>query len=384
MKKYKKLHDKKKISIIGFGMYKGAENKEGDEKWLKSLLYGLKKGINLIDTAQKYRNGKSEKILGKAIKIYQKKNKREYLTIISKVGLLPKYFYTQNLQTKIGIKKNNINNALNFCIDTKYINWSIDNSLKLLEIKYLDYYLLHNPEIALLKTGGYKKILNALDTLQTLKENGKIKYYGIATWNGLRRSSSSKMHINLLKIITYLNKKYGKKNGFKCIEAPLSIGMTDVYHYRSNFKKENMSLIELLKKFNINFFSSASLYEGKIQELVNLNRIFNTKKKHNMSNEIVNSKISLPKSDNSLSQFFNYLADLKNKKIDLYKILKINNKSEDLFKNSLQIIASMSFINCNLVGMETKELVKKNMNYIENKNLSKKDCRKISNRILNL
>ena len=58
-----------------------------DKEILKSIFYGLKRGINVIDTAQKYRNGRSERLIRKVLK----KNKRETLIILTKVGLLPNY-----------------------------------------------------------------------------------------------------------------------------------------------------------------------------------------------------------------------------------------------------------------------------------------------------
>ena len=70
--KYKYLFDGKKISRFGFGLYKGENSNKGDTEMLKSIIYGLKKGINVIDTAQRYRNGRSEKIIKCGILFIQK------------------------------------------------------------------------------------------------------------------------------------------------------------------------------------------------------------------------------------------------------------------------------------------------------------------------
>ena len=70
--KYNYLFDGRKISKLGFGLYKGENSKKGDDLILKNIIFGLSRGINVIDTAQRYRNGRSEKVIKKILDIYKK------------------------------------------------------------------------------------------------------------------------------------------------------------------------------------------------------------------------------------------------------------------------------------------------------------------------
>ena len=169
--KYKKLFDGRKVSNFGFGLYKGLETKNKDKQIIESINFGLSKGINVIDTAQKYRNGRSERLINKVLK---KTKKRESLILISKTGLIPSHILKKKILKKISVKKSNCLPKNNYSIDPNYISWSVDNSLKLMNTNYIDFYLLHNPEYSLLLKNGYKKIIEALKILEIKRKEKKI------------------------------------------------------------------------------------------------------------------------------------------------------------------------------------------------------------------
>lgn len=371
--KYKKLHDGRKISELGIGLYKGKETIEGDKLLYESLIYGLNNGINVIDTAQRYRNGQSEKLVKKIIKKFKN---REKLIIISKTGLIPNYVKKKNILKNLKIKKSNFHKLNNFCIDPNYINWSLENSLKLMGTNYIDFYLLHNPEYALLLKDGYKKIINAFKILEKKRDEKKILYYGIATWNGLRRLNNNKYQLNLTKIIYDLEKDLGKNHGFRCLEAPLSIGMPDLLNYNN---KNFFNLQNFLKKNKINFFSSASLYEGNLFELSELNKIYNsTLNRSDLPNEIYSASVSFPKSENSLRRLFILLENLKKNNIVFEKILLKIFKNKNIYGIAINLLKVLPFIKSSLIGMEQKKYVIYNLKEFEYKlNVRQKNYLKV-------
>lgn len=85
--------------------------KKKDE--IAAIRYGLDNGLNIIDTAEMYGDGKSEKLIGEAIRDYD----RDQLFLISK--FYP-YHATPELERK-----------------------SLEASLERLGTDYLDLYLLH-------------------------------------------------------------------------------------------------------------------------------------------------------------------------------------------------------------------------------------------------
>ncbi len=363
---YRKLHDGRKISNIGFGLYKGQISQKYDQQLIKCINYGIKKGVNVIDTAQKYRDGRSEKILKKIKSI--KKSRKNFI-LISKVGLVADYVKKKNILKKLKVKKEDCLPRNDFCIDPQYINWSLDNSLKLTGLEYIDFYLLHNPEYALQLKNGFKKIINALKILEKKRSEGKIHYYGIATWSGLRRFKGNKNRLDLYKILKKLNQIFGKHHGFRCLEAPLSIAMPDILNHKIS-KKEN--LFKFLNKNKINFFTSATLYEGNLNKFQDLNKIYNSSKQlKDSTNELNQINITFPKSENSIRRLFILLENLKNNSINLEVLSKKFSKSKDIIGLTINFIKILNDIKCNLIGMEKKEFVLKNIRELNHQLKSK-------------
>lgn len=109
---------------------------------IEALQYGIDLGMNMIDTAELYGEGKAENIAGNAIKKYN----REDIYIVSKV--VPE-------------------NA-----SKKHMYSSLECSLKLLGTDYLDMYLLHWRADA--------DIAEVVYIMEDLKDQGKIKRWGVS------------------------------------------------------------------------------------------------------------------------------------------------------------------------------------------------------------
>lgn len=109
-------------------------------------------GINFIDSAEIYGDGEGERRVGEAIR-----GKRDQWIV----------------STKFGIRRGNNGERIeNVRPDT--IRVSLENSLKRLQTDYVDIYLYHSsPDNNLIGEGR--------EVLETLKQEGKIRFYGIST-----------------------------------------------------------------------------------------------------------------------------------------------------------------------------------------------------------
>lgn len=139
------LKDGAKIPCLGQGTWYLGENKAKEESEIKTLQYGVENGMYLIDTAEMYGNGKSELLVGKAIKKYN----RNDVFIVSKV-------YPWNAG------KDNIFDA---CKD----------SLSRMNIEYLDMYLLH--------WRGNIPLKETVDCMEELVKQGKIRRWGVSNFD---------------------------------------------------------------------------------------------------------------------------------------------------------------------------------------------------------
>jgi diketogulonate reductase-like aldo/keto reductase len=146
----KKLTNGFEIPEFGIGTWlmggtKVRDPKNDDKGDVEAIQQAIQMGITHIDTAENYAEGQAEKIVGMAIKDFQ----REALFIVSKVG-------------KNHLKEHDVINSAKATLDR-------------LGTKYLDLYLIHapNPEVPL------KETMKALDSLHA---NGLIKYIGVSNF----------------------------------------------------------------------------------------------------------------------------------------------------------------------------------------------------------
>ena len=113
----------------------------------------IEKGINMIDTAPIYGNGRSEKVIGKAIK-----GKRDRVFIATKCGLQ---------QKGSSIQPN---------LSASFIREEIDNSLRRLDLETIDLYQCHFPDIN-------TPLEETFTELKKLVIEGKIRYIGVSNFD---------------------------------------------------------------------------------------------------------------------------------------------------------------------------------------------------------
>jgi aryl-alcohol dehydrogenase-like predicted oxidoreductase len=141
-----------KVSEISFGAWAigGAWGQVSDEESLAALNQAIDSGINFLDTADVYGNGRSHRLIAEL-----KKSRKEEIIVATKMGRrLPK-------QTVEGYSRENLT------------SWVEDN-LRGLETEALDLVQLHCPP-----TSAYyhPEIFGVLDDLV---QAGKIRFYGVS------------------------------------------------------------------------------------------------------------------------------------------------------------------------------------------------------------
>lgn len=147
------------VSVLGFGcmrlpvIEKGYEHLSIMEKPVnvdeaeRLLVYAAENGINYFDSAYVYHGGKSEGILGRAIRPYRNK-----------------VYIATKLPVMLVQKRSDVERF-------------IDEQLKRLDTNYIDFYLLHG-----LNRLGWSlmKEYEALAFLDKLKSDGRIRYVGFS------------------------------------------------------------------------------------------------------------------------------------------------------------------------------------------------------------
>lgn len=138
------------ISAIGFGCMSLGEDQVANEQLLHRA---IELGINFFDTADLYQKGWNEISVGKALK-----TKRDKLIIATKAG---------NQWRADG-------SGWDWNPGKEYILQCADESLKRLQTDYIDLYQLHGGTID-------DPIDETIAAFEQLKQQGKIRYYGISS-----------------------------------------------------------------------------------------------------------------------------------------------------------------------------------------------------------
>lgn len=139
-------------------------------------------GITFYDTSDHYSLGRSEELLGKAFR-----GRRERVIIASKVGTRYTRWARIALQARPLLRpmqrllrpfRRPLQRARaahrRHDFSRSYLRCSVQRSLRRLRTDYLDVLQLHKPPPAVLRDA------EVLDELETLRREGKIRYYGIA------------------------------------------------------------------------------------------------------------------------------------------------------------------------------------------------------------
>ncbi|WP_431801118.1 aldo/keto reductase [Halobacillus andaensis] len=115
----------------------------------------LQLGVDLFDHADIYGKGKSEEVFAEAINMND--DVREKI----------------KLQTKCGIRDGF------FDFSKEHILESVEGSLRRLKTDYIDSYLLHRPDVLM-------EPEEVAEAFTTLKESGKVRYFGVSNQNPMQ------------------------------------------------------------------------------------------------------------------------------------------------------------------------------------------------------
>ena len=133
------------VPAVGQGTWHIGDDAAMREREVEAIRTGIDSGMTLIDTAEMYGYGKSELVVGDAIKPYD----RSKLFIVSKV--LPQNAGKRNMRR------------------------SCEESLKRLGTDYLDLYLYH--------WRGSIPLRETVECLQELKDGGLIREWGVSNFD---------------------------------------------------------------------------------------------------------------------------------------------------------------------------------------------------------
>jgi len=147
--------------VLGGGPTWGQETDDAES--VRAIQGALDLGINLIDTAPAYGWGRSERVLGQALK-----GRRHQAVLATKCGL---WWEDErgSFFTELAGKK------MYRSLRSDTIQLEIENSLRRLEVDHIDLYQTHWPSTP----PEHTPIAETMETLLKLKQQGKIRAIGV-------------------------------------------------------------------------------------------------------------------------------------------------------------------------------------------------------------
>ncbi|GIU72700.1 MAG: aldo/keto reductase [Candidatus Nitrosocaldaceae archaeon] len=271
------------LTSIGMGTYLGTTSKEEDRMIIDAIKLSVSNGaINVIDTAINYRSQKSERAIRRAVEDMIDNNliRRDEIFISTKNGYITddgdldmdiwQYIQTRLINTGI-IKPEDISSGYH-CMKISYLEDQLERSRRNLGLETIDLLYLHNAIESQVYDVGRDRFMQMLkDVFEFYEEKrmeGKIRYYGLATWNCFRVKEDHIEYLNLYDIVK-MAESIKKDHGFKFIQLPFNLAMPEALTLKNqHIDNEQMNIIDAADRLGIGIFTSVPLMQGKILDRI--------------------------------------------------------------------------------------------------------------------
>lgn len=266
------------ISSIGLGTYLGEPTAEADAAYTQAVRLAVASGINLLDTAINYRHQRSERNIGAALRKMASAGelRRDEVVICTKAGYLsfdsevppnPGAYFRAEFVEKGILNPADLAGGMH-CMSPGYLSDQLERSRRNLGLETIDVFYVHNPETQLGEVPRERfrqRLGEAFAMLEDAVKAGKIRYYGVATWNGFRVPPTARDAMGLAETAEIAQQAGGEQHHFRFVQLPFNLGMPEAYAYSNQtWGKENVSLLEAAARAGVMVVGSATLSQGQL------------------------------------------------------------------------------------------------------------------------
>ena len=271
------------LSSVGLGTYLGDPGPAKDHGYHDAIVAALRGGINVIDTAINYREQRSERVVGAAVRALVRDAlvARDELFVSTKGGFVPgdadaadPRQAIQDAYVATGLLTRETFVAGCHCMSPAYLADQVRRSRDNLGLETLDLYYVHNPETQLgagvAEDEFYGRLGEAFRQLERSKAAGHIARYGIATWDGLRTPPGEQGHLSLSRVIAAAKEAADAEGapgvGLGAVQAPLNLAMPEAVTATTQRTAAGATvpLAEALRASGLAFFTSGSILQGRL------------------------------------------------------------------------------------------------------------------------
>ena len=269
------------LSNVGIGTYLGDPDVRTDDLVTNAVKQSITSGINVVDTAINYRSQKAERSVGKSILelIQEEKILRDQIFLSSKNGYVTNdadvqlgfWEYVKEEYSQKGIIKEGDVTSGYHCMTPTFLSDQLDRSLKNLGLECVDLMYLHNAVEGQIKDVSKEQFLENLKAVFELyeqkRDEGKIKFYGMATWECFRVPNDNPQYLSLEDTVNMAKKIGGDNHGFRFIQLPFNMNFDQALLKKTQLLgNENVSALEAAETLGIGVFTSVPFMQGRLLE----------------------------------------------------------------------------------------------------------------------
>lgn len=248
------------LSSVGIGTYLGAADDARDAGYAAAIARALELGIDVVDTASNYRDGRSERVVGRVLATVA----RDEIFVASKAG------FVRSVPAGLVAPTELVGGM--HCISPRFLAHQLAQSRERLGLATLDCYYVHNPETQLgeIDRATFRdRMRAAFATLEAAASAGEIRSYGIATWDGLRVPSDAPLHLDLAELVALAREVAGEAHRFRFVQLPINLAMPEAAALPT---QRGRTVLDLAGELELYVMSSASILQGRLAETLAMTR----------------------------------------------------------------------------------------------------------------
>jgi aryl-alcohol dehydrogenase-like predicted oxidoreductase len=265
------------FSSIGVGTYLGDADDETDARYAEAVTRAVELGANVVDTAANYRFQRSERSIGAAWRELDVRGfARDEILVCTKGGYLPfdgeppldVRHYVEETFVKPGIADFADFAGGSHCMTPRYLESQLSQSLVNMGLTCVDVYYVHNPESQLAAVPAaefWQRLRAAFEFLEQGVADGKIRNYGVASWNGFRAEPDARDYHSLEQMADLAKEIAGDKHHFRFIQVPFNLAMPEALFFQNQkLGDEYVSALKAAEGLGITAIASGSLLQGQV------------------------------------------------------------------------------------------------------------------------
>jgi aryl-alcohol dehydrogenase-like predicted oxidoreductase len=133
-------------------------------------------------------------------------------------------------------------------------------------------FYIHNPESQLGAVDKYTfeaRLAKAFERLEENRAEGKIRFYGAATWNGFRVPPDDAGYHSLERMVSIARQIGGENHGFRFVQLPYNLAMPEASLFRNQAVSGKVfALADAAQALGVSVMCSASILQGKLAHSV--------------------------------------------------------------------------------------------------------------------